>query len=183
MPSGSPLTRRKLLTALTGAGALPNTLPSQERQQKALLVVAHPDDEYAFAATAYRFVRELGGVAGQIVITNGEGGYRYSALAESIYGVSLTKESEGRARLPGAAGFDAGGLGHGVRPDTVQPERQGPGPQSVGLSVVLAGGAKKGVAVGVTDSIGLRAVENLINPHDLHATIMVGGHVVKEAIT
>jgi hypothetical protein len=91
MPSGSPLTRRKLLTALTGAGALPNTLPSQERQQKALLVVAHPDDEYAFAATAYRFVRELGGVAGQVVITNGEGGYRYSALAESTVSHSRRK--------------------------------------------------------------------------------------------
>jgi LmbE family N-acetylglucosaminyl deacetylase len=53
-----------------------------------------------FAATVYRFVRELGGEADQVVITDGEGGYRYSALAESIYGVSLTKESEGRARLP-----------------------------------------------------------------------------------
>jgi hypothetical protein len=75
-----------------------------------------------------------------------------------------------------------------------------------GFSVVLAGGgAKKGVAVGATDSIGLRAVENPIDPHDLHATIMhlmgldhlkvtyphngreeratvVAGHVVKEAV-
>jgi LmbE family N-acetylglucosaminyl deacetylase len=65
-----------------------------------LIVVAHPDDEYAFAATVYRITRELGGIADQVVITNGEAGYRYSALAESIYRVSLTREEDGRAHLP-----------------------------------------------------------------------------------
>jgi len=34
------------------------------------------------------------------VITNGEGGYRYSLLAESYYGVALTDEATGRAVLP-----------------------------------------------------------------------------------
>jgi LmbE family N-acetylglucosaminyl deacetylase len=63
-------------------------------------VVAHPDDEYAFAATTYRMTRELGWVADLVVITNGEAGYRYSALAESVYGVSLTREQDGRSRLP-----------------------------------------------------------------------------------
>jgi LmbE family N-acetylglucosaminyl deacetylase len=99
-PFPIPLTRRRLLAAMAGASALPRQLRSQDRREKALLVVAHPDDEYNFAATTYRFVRELGGVADQVVITNGEGGYRYSALAESIYGISLTNESEGRAHLP-----------------------------------------------------------------------------------
>jgi len=34
------------------------------------------------------------------VITNGEGGYRYSLLAEPVYGVALTDEAVGRAALP-----------------------------------------------------------------------------------
>jgi len=63
-------------------------------------VVAHPDDEYAFAATTYRLVRELGWQADQVLVTNGEAGYRYSALAEAVYGVALTRESDGRANLP-----------------------------------------------------------------------------------
>ncbi len=36
----------------------------------------------------------------QVVITNGEGGYRFSTLAERIYGEKLTNERTGRARLP-----------------------------------------------------------------------------------
>ena len=34
------------------------------------------------------------------MITNGEAGYRYSTLAEAFYGVPLTAEADGRARLP-----------------------------------------------------------------------------------
>lgn len=42
-----------------------------------------------------------------------------------------------------------------------------------GFSMFLAGGGvKKGIAVGTTDEIGLRAVERPIHVHDLHATIM-----------
>jgi LmbE family N-acetylglucosaminyl deacetylase len=67
---------------------------------KVLLVVAHPDDEYYFAATVYRIAQELKGTVDQVVITNGEGGYKYSTLAEKIYGVKLTDESTGRSRLP-----------------------------------------------------------------------------------
>jgi N-acetylglucosamine malate deacetylase 2 len=63
-------------------------------------VVAHPDDEYTFAVTAFRIVRELGGIVDQVVISNGEGGYRYSTFAESLYGFHLTDESAGRAHLP-----------------------------------------------------------------------------------
>ena len=37
-------------------------------QPKLLIVVAHPDDEYMFAATTYRLVRELHWVADQVVI-------------------------------------------------------------------------------------------------------------------
>jgi LmbE family N-acetylglucosaminyl deacetylase len=75
-------------------------LPAQTPHRKLLIVVAHPDDEYAVAATTYRLARELGWVVDQVVITNGEAGYRYSALAQAIYGVSLTGEASGRKRLP-----------------------------------------------------------------------------------
>jgi N-acetylglucosamine malate deacetylase 2 len=67
---------------------------------KILLVVAHPDDEYYVAATVFRLSRELGATVDQVIITNGEAGYRYSALAEAIYGLPLTQESVGRDALP-----------------------------------------------------------------------------------
>ena len=67
---------------------------------KILLVVAHPDDEYVVAATVYRVTHELNGTVDQFTITNGEGGFRYSQLAESIYGVKLTDETIGRSHLP-----------------------------------------------------------------------------------
>ena len=65
-----------------------------------LLVVAHPDDEYYFAATVYRIAVELHGTVDELVITNGEGGYRYSTLAEAYYDKSLTTEAVGRKALP-----------------------------------------------------------------------------------
>jgi LmbE family N-acetylglucosaminyl deacetylase len=86
--------------AVTGLATLPALAAAEHRPPKVLIVVAHPDDEYTFAATVYRITRELGGIADQVVITNGEAGYRYSALAESIYRVSLTREEDGRAHLP-----------------------------------------------------------------------------------
>jgi len=68
--------------------------------RKVLLVVAHPDDEYAFAATTYRLAREPGATVDQVVVTNGESGCHYSALAELVYGVRLTDQASARARLP-----------------------------------------------------------------------------------
>ena len=62
-------------------------------------MVAHPDDEYAFAATTYRLVRESGWIADQVIVTDGESGYRYAALAETYYGEALMKDGEGRAHL------------------------------------------------------------------------------------
>jgi len=67
---------------------------------KTLLVVAHPDDEYYFAATAYRMATQLGGRVDELIITNGEGGFRYSTLAEPYYKKSLTTEAIGRKELP-----------------------------------------------------------------------------------
>ena len=100
------MTRQEFLMvvpeALLAAPLLAAPLPAESTpaRPKLLIVAAHPDDEYAFAATTYRLTRELGWTADHVVITNGEAGYRYSALAEAIYGVDLTDESHGRSRLP-----------------------------------------------------------------------------------
>jgi LmbE family N-acetylglucosaminyl deacetylase len=67
---------------------------------KVLLVVAHPDDEYYCAATVYRLAVQLGGRVDELIITNGEGGFRYSTLAEPYYKESLTIEAIGRKELP-----------------------------------------------------------------------------------
>jgi LmbE family N-acetylglucosaminyl deacetylase len=76
---------------------LPGLLPAAPR---VLLVVAHPDDEYTFAATVYRITRELGGTADEVVITDGAGGFHYSSLAEPFYKIALTQESVAHTSLP-----------------------------------------------------------------------------------
>lgn len=91
--------RKEFLLALAGGALLPQMATAQPARGKLLIVTAHPDDEYAFAAVVYRLVRECGWSADQIVITNGESGYRYATLAETFYGVSLAETSEGRANL------------------------------------------------------------------------------------
>lgn len=94
------LTRKEFIaTAVTAAG-LVKQLQAAKPALKALIVVAHADDEYALAATTYRITAELGGTVDQVIITNGEAGYRYSQLAEVFYGRRLTNESIGRAELP-----------------------------------------------------------------------------------
>lgn len=67
---------------------------------KALVVIAHPDDEGAFSGTIYKITHELRGTADIFVVTNGEAGFKYSTLAESIYGLELTDEKVGRKHLP-----------------------------------------------------------------------------------
>jgi LmbE family N-acetylglucosaminyl deacetylase len=63
-------------------------------------VVAHPDDEVAFAGTLYKTATHLDGACDVVVITNGEAGYKYSLLAERIYGLELTDPEVGRRELP-----------------------------------------------------------------------------------
>ena len=94
-----PPTRKDFLLAMAGAALLPRVAPAPTALGKLLIVVAHPDDEYAFAAATYRLVRELGWTADQVTVTDGESGYRYAALAEMYYGVVLTQEGDGRAQL------------------------------------------------------------------------------------
>jgi LmbE family N-acetylglucosaminyl deacetylase len=93
-----------LIVALfTSATVAQNGLPREAARKavRVLLVVAHPDDEYEVAGTVCRISKELSGTVDQVIITDGEAGYRYSSLATPYYGVDLTNEAVGRARLPG----------------------------------------------------------------------------------
>ena len=66
---------------------------------KALLVNAHPDDESESAAVVYRITHECGGIVDQVVVTNGEGGHQYAALAEAYYRLPLTTAADRRELL------------------------------------------------------------------------------------
>lgn len=82
-----------------------------------LAVTAHPDDDALFAATNYRIIHGLGGKVDLVVVTNGEGGYKYSDLAKPIYGIDLTDEKTAREFLPGIRKREllAGGAVIGIR--------------------------------------------------------------------
>ncbi len=67
---------------------------------RVLIVTAHPDDETGFAATVYKITHDLRGQVDLALITNGEAGFKYSTLSESIYGLELTDEKVGRNYLP-----------------------------------------------------------------------------------
>ncbi|MCE1188421.1 MAG: PIG-L family deacetylase [Ignavibacteria bacterium] len=67
---------------------------------RVLLVTAHPDDETGAAITIYRITHDLKGTVDLFLVTNGEGGYKYSTLAEAYYGLPLTDEQSGRKFLP-----------------------------------------------------------------------------------
>lgn len=75
-------------------------LEASDEGPKVLAVVAHPDDETSFAATVYKISHEMNGIVDVVMITNGEGGYKYSTLAEPIYHIALTDEKIGRLHLP-----------------------------------------------------------------------------------
>ena len=97
------ITRKQFLFSLGAVASLSRAV-AEERTAfgsgKILIVVAHPDDESAFAATVYRYAKELGGIVDHVVITNGEAGYRYSQLAAAYYNANLTSEEIGRSQLP-----------------------------------------------------------------------------------
>jgi len=60
---------------------------------KILLVNAHPDDESEAAGLVYRITHERGGVADQVVVTNGEAGSRFSTPAEAYYRLRLASDA------------------------------------------------------------------------------------------
>jgi LmbE family N-acetylglucosaminyl deacetylase len=65
-----------------------------------LAVIAHPDDETTFAATLYAITHLADGACDVLLVTNGEGGFKYASPAEPLYGLELTREEVGRAHLP-----------------------------------------------------------------------------------
>lgn len=91
---------RQLILFVIGLLCIGVAAQAQVIAPRVLIVVAHPDDEYMSAGTTYRLAMELGAQVDQVVITNGEGGYKYSLLGEKIYGLELTREEIGRAHLP-----------------------------------------------------------------------------------
>lgn len=97
---------RLLLSALTItiftfiAGSRPAVSQSAPDEPSVLVVTAHPDDEAMFAATMYRVTHALGGTVDLALVTDGAGGYRFSTLAEPLYGRDLTDESTARQYLP-----------------------------------------------------------------------------------
>ncbi len=70
-------------------------------EPKILLVTAHPDDDALFSATVFKTTHLLDGNVDLALLTNGEGGYKYSTLGNYIYGKQLDKEEVGRKQLPG----------------------------------------------------------------------------------
>lgn len=74
--------------------------PEGRSGPRVLAVVAHPDDEIAFAGTVFKTATHLGGTVDLVVITNGEAGYKYSTLAEALYRRRLTDPVVGRIDLP-----------------------------------------------------------------------------------
>lgn len=84
---------------------------------KVLVVTAHPDDHAAFAGTIYKITHELKGKVDLVVITDGGGGFKYSTLAESYYGLELTDPAIGRQYIPGIRKKEAiaGGAIVGIR--------------------------------------------------------------------
>lgn len=67
---------------------------------RVLLVIAHPDDDASFTGVVYQVTHQLHGVVDLALVTDGSGGFRYSTLAEDIYGLELTNEAVARDHLP-----------------------------------------------------------------------------------
>jgi LmbE family N-acetylglucosaminyl deacetylase len=84
---------------------------------RVLIVTAHPDDEVSFTVTIYKITHDLKGTADLALITNAEGGYKYSTLGEQIYGLKLTDEKIGRQYLPAIRKKELMAAGHiiGIR--------------------------------------------------------------------
>ncbi|HEV7516824.1 MAG TPA: PIG-L family deacetylase [Thermoanaerobaculia bacterium] len=111
-----------LLLALSAAAQTPAPAPASPSPAaapwpKVLLVTAHPDDDSLFGGTVYKITHQLGGKVDLFVVTNGEGGFHYSTLSESIYGLKLSDEKVGREYLPGIRKREllAGGKIVGIR--------------------------------------------------------------------
>lgn len=112
---------KRLLLFVFAFLTLTGTSIGQEQElgykPKILLVTAHPDDDAIYSATVFKTTHLLDGVADLAIMTNGEGGYKYSTLGNYIYGRELDREEVGRAYLPGIRKKEvmAGGRIVGIR--------------------------------------------------------------------
>ncbi len=99
------------------AGSVAAQVDPPDSATDVLIVIAHPDDEAMFAGSVYKIARELGGNVDLALVTDGSGGFRYSNLAEPIYGLRLTDERVARQHLPAIRKRElmAAGLVIGVR--------------------------------------------------------------------
>jgi N-acetylglucosamine malate deacetylase 2 len=79
--------------------ALLPVLPTAGPDHSILIITAHPDDEAMFAATIWKAAREHGASVDLALVTDGAGGYRFSTLAEPIYGLALTDPDVARTSL------------------------------------------------------------------------------------
>lgn len=107
-----------LTTLLACSGSVPpHAVAQSETGPTVLIVTAHPDDEAMFAGAAYKITHELDGKVDLALITDGAGGYRFSTLAEPIYGLELTDPEVARQYLPAIRKKElmAGGSIIGVR--------------------------------------------------------------------
>ena len=86
-----------LFIALLSTSVLAQEL---DYQPKILLVTAHPDDDAIFTGTGFKTTKLLGGSVDLALMTNGEGGYKYSVLGRYVYNLELDKEEVGREYLP-----------------------------------------------------------------------------------
>ncbi|MEW6736272.1 MAG: hypothetical protein AB1489_33575, partial [Acidobacteriota bacterium] len=91
---------RVLAFLLLLAGLTINAYGQTSDEVKVLIITAHPDDESTFAVTIYKITHEMKGKADIAIITNGEGGFKYSTFAEQVYTAELTDEKVGREYLP-----------------------------------------------------------------------------------
>jgi len=86
---------------LIGIAPIDATAQKLDYEPKILLVTAHPDDDALYSATVFKTTHLLNGAVDLALMTNGEGGYRYSTLGNFIYDRQLDKEEVGREFLPG----------------------------------------------------------------------------------
>jgi LmbE family N-acetylglucosaminyl deacetylase len=105
------------LSASGDANAQPQSEDGARLVPSVLIVTAHPDDDALFGGLVYRLAMELGARVELAVVTDGAGGYRYSTLAEPVYGLKLTDPEVARKYLPGIRKREvlAGGKFVGIR--------------------------------------------------------------------
>ena len=89
-----------LFAALPLFGLLSSASAQSGEGPSVLIVTAHPDDEAMFAGAVYKITHELDGKVDLALVTDGAGGYRFSTLAEPIYGLDLTDPEIAKQYLP-----------------------------------------------------------------------------------